>query len=281
LYGSDHYLIWTEGQPGVAGSSDVVGLELATGRRILVAAGAGAEQALGLAGVYAVWQEYQENPNVCVRAANLYRKALPGGSSIFIARSESLSNAVAMLGDAVAWVTHGCDEDAHVRLWTGGPVQPVWDTHDGFLSPPALNEGYVAWADVLSDRLMIYNRTTGRTSEVGVQDTGYFVTPALHGDTLFWSDGTLRYLRLDGGGGGIIMQDARGPAVYGNTLLWRDAGGIWGARLPDLTPTRLVAGCGYGASCALTVAGGWLVWGPPGAWQTARLDALFAQPPAP
>lgn len=280
LYGSDQYLIWTENRPDVPSSGDVVGLELATGRRISIAAGAEEQLAMGLVGANAVWQEYQWDGTTCVRAANLYRKTLPDGPPVLIARSESAASGVAALGDAVAWVTHDCSEGAHVRLWAGGVVQSVWDTADGVLSAPAVSDHYLAWVNVLTNRLVIYNRATRQTSEVGIHDPVFVAAPALYGDTVFWSDGTLQYLRLDTSQWGVVMEGGRHPLVYGPTLLWQVGGDVWGMRLPEGTPTRLVPDCAFGA-CEVTVAGDWLVWGQRGAWHSAGLDALFAHPPSP
>ncbi|MDQ6747406.1 MAG: hypothetical protein M3010_04780, partial [Candidatus Dormibacteraeota bacterium] len=131
MRGSDQYLIWQEYQPNVAGGRDIVGLDLASGQRINIATAAGNQQALALDGNQVLWQQdYPQNPcqTYPFSGANLYRKTLPGGAPTLIARGDNFPTAAAMHGDAVAWVTNGCDFDAHVRLWDGRTVQALRDS---------------------------------------------------------------------------------------------------------------------------------------------------------
>jgi hypothetical protein len=103
---------------------------------------------------------------------------------------------------------------------------------------------------------MVYNRATGQTRAIPSATAQSWGGTALAGDLLFWGGYQVRYRHLDTDADGVVI-NARASVrgVYGNTLLWTDENGIWGAHLPDLLPTRLVAGSGPAAPrhpCALT-----------------------------
>jgi hypothetical protein len=167
---------------------------------------------------------------------------------------------------------------SRIRLWDGVSTRTLTQTRDSN-TVPSLSERYVAWSDA-NGGVMVYNRATGLTRVIPGATAQSWGGTALAADTLFWGGDQVRYRQLDTGAGGVVI-NARASVrgVYGNTLLWTDDTGIWGARLPDLLPTRLVTGSGPAAPDSPTVAGGWLVWQQRGGWPAAPLAALFSGPP--
>ncbi len=267
--GSDRYLVWAEGSPGVFVNGTILrGFDMQT-RQPLTLTNAPAEVHLsGLSGSLAVWEagtvNCQSGP-CAVTDTDIVGQDLATGQPFTVAAGPNRQMAPAIAGRTVVWLEttslgqQVLAKDLDSTLVTSLATATA-GSGDSF-APPAINDQYIIWVwqtvapstpRTVQIRIQAYNRASHdlRTVTEYTQPLSKPVLYALDGHRLVWlTAGGLLVADLNSGEQHMLLQPplfANAPLVgalhlRGDLVFWVDTQSISGLRLSDGRALRPLA----------------------------------------
>jgi len=286
-HASDRYLVWTERERSLKpevndlfDSSDIMGLDIQTGKPIAVSNAPGAQSEPAISGSMAVWQQTAADCVICDR--EIMAKDLTTDKVFAVAANTSTRNSndqahPTVSGNYVAWLEMDDTSIAVVlKSLSSGKLSKVRSA--GINSKvsfdrPVLSDQYLVWAEAtvgqsaggsLAKQLYAYKLSDGKS--IGLVAQGDASTQyAVDGHNLVWTDAQLHLRNLETSNSLVVAQgEIKSPFVSSNTLVWSEinpATGVfdlWGTGLNTLKPVPLVSD--VKSELGATVVGDRLIW---------------------